>query len=316
MDQPREWINLADQEARDIRQRFLRERIQVSPKDAEPSSRNLLQVSRTSKIDTEWFRSLGLKRQIIVRGTAAALETRKAVLIGIWSAAQWGMWFNSPEDHSVVFALPSGNQPSKSMLPVSTRFKTLKLQDEEIIELDGVRVTHPLRTYLDLCRMGDRTSARLAAGWLLNRGLDADEISSYVRHFQGPIHPNRKQTAAELPHSVAGLSSYPYLLAYSLLAEAGVNVRIHCELDEMGHAILLLGNDLVLAVDEDPLWHAVESEPHGRSLARRLRKRERWTAARGFRKLYFTTEEIEASPQEFVSEVRGATHLRRRDLFF
>lgn len=82
-----------------------------------------------------------------------------------------------------------------------------------------------------------------------------------------------------------------------------------------GHAILRAGNDLVIAVDEDPLWRQL-ADPKDKQLARRLRKRERWVAARGYRKLYFTAEEIETDPEGFVSEVLGARHLRRRDLSY
>jgi len=255
---------------------------------------------------------------MVVRGAAAARESRKAVLVGPWAAVQWGMWLVRPEDSAVVFALPSGYQPSKSMLPPGVRFKSMKLREEDIVELDGVRVTHPLRTYLDLCRMQQRTNAWLAVGWLLNRGFSAAEIASYAESFDGPIHLNRKRSAISLPYRVKelGLDSYPYLLAYSLLLDSPVSVRTNCDLDEMGHAVLLVGNDLVIAVDEDPLWRSLDSDPRSQTLARNLRKRERWTAARGFRKLYFTSEEIEADPDAYVSEILGARRLRRRDLSF
>lgn len=226
------------------------------------------------------------------------------------------MWFVRPKDPAVELALPSGHQPSKSMLPEKTRFKSVKLREEDIVELDGVRVTHPLRTYLDLCRMRDRTNAWLAAGWLLERGIRAQEIAEYAESFDGPIHPNRKRLAVSLPHRAREVGSFPYLLAYALLEHSPVSVRTHCELDEIGHAVLLAGNDLVIAVDEDPLWRRLENEADGGKLARVHRKRERWIAARGFRKLYFTAEEIEADPDGFVSEVLGATRLRNRRLSY
>lgn len=316
MTRGRDWENFVEQDVREIRQRFLRERIQVSRKGTGNLPPNLRQISPTSAVAAEWFRSLGLRRQLVVRGAAASQESRKAVLVGPWAAAQWGMWFIPPKDHSVLFALPSGYQPSKSMLPHGVRFKSMKLREEEVEELDGVRVTDPLRTYLDMCRLRQNSNAWLAAGWLLERGLTAEGISAYARDFEGPLHPNRKRMAASLPHTAKELKSYRYLLAYSLLLDSPVRVRINCELDEMGHAVLLAGNDLVIAVDEDPLFRELEEEPHGRMLARNLRKRERWTAARGYRKLHFTTREIEADPEGFVGEVLGARRLRRRDLSF
>lgn len=310
------WQHFADQDVHDIRQHYLRERIQVSRKDPGARSPSLSLVSPTSAIPASWFRRLSPKMQLTVRGAAAARESRKAVLTGPWSAAQWGMWFIAPKDGTVEMALPSGYQPSKSKLPPSVRFISTKIREEEIVELDGVRTTHPLRTYMDLCRMGQRTNAWLAAGWLLHRGLGADEISSYAEEFEGPIHSNRKRLAISLPHRAAELTSFPHLLAYALLDDSPVSVRTHCELDEMGHAILLAGKDLVIAVDEDPLMRQLEADPKDKQLAQHLRKRERWVAARGFRKLYFIAEEVEADPEGFVSEVMGARHLRRRDLSY
>lgn len=312
----REWRDFADQDVENIRRRFQRERIQVSHKDPGARLPSLRFVSPTSAISSRWFRTLALKQQFVVRGAAAAAESRKAVLIGAWSAAQWGMWFVLPKDPTVEFGLPSGYQPSKSMLPPGVRFKSAKMREDDIVELDGVRVTHPLRTYLDLCRMRQRTNALLAAGWLLNRGLSADEISAYAESFDGAIHPNRRRMAVELPRRAREIDSFPYLLAYAVLSDSPVPVQTHCELDGMDSAVLLAGNDLVIAVDEDPLWRELESDPDGKRLAQRLRKRNRWGTARGFRKLYFTAEEIEADPQGFVSEVLGAAHLRRRDLFY
>lgn len=310
------WLHFADQGVHEIREHYLRERIQVSRKDPGTRSPNLRFMTPTSAIPASWFRKLSPKMQFTVRGAAAALESHKAVLIGPWAAAQWGMWFIAPKDRTVGMALPSGYQPSKSKFPPGVRYISTKIREDEIVELDGVRVTHPLRTYMDLCRMAQRTNAWLAAGWLLHRGLGAEEISSYAEEYAGPMHPNRRRMSISLPHRAAELTSFPHLLAYALLDDSPVSVRTHCELDEMGHAILLAGNDLVIAVDEDPLMRQLETDPEHKQLAQRLRKRERWVAARGFRKLYFTAEEIEAAPEEFVSEVLGARHQRRRDLSY
>ena len=105
-----------------------------------------------------------------------------------------------------------------------------------------------------------------------------------------------------------------YMLAYTLLVETGVDVRVQHEIEGMGWATLLVGNDVIIEIDQDPLWLAMESEPKLQSMAARLRKRERWMASRGYRKLYFTTEEIEANPDAFVHDVKAARHLRRRNL--
>lgn len=311
-----EWEGLIDQEVQELRQLYFRERVQVSRKTIWREVPHLIQVSRRSAVDKQWFRGLGLKRQFVVRGAAASQDARKAVLLGEFAAAQWGMWFATPKDHDVQFALPSGHLPPKSSLPVSTKFKAFKTPPADTAELDGVRVTHPLRTYVDYCRMRKVVNARLAIGWLLRHGFTADEISDYADNFEGSMHPRRRRLAAVLPYQVPQLETFPYMLAHSLLDDSRVKLRTHCELDRMGFATLLAGNDLVILIDEDPYWRALESEPDGLRLAHNRRKRERWVAARGFRKMYFTTAEIERAPNSFVNEVLGATYLRDRGLVY
>lgn len=311
-----EWDKLVDQDAQELRRQYLRERVQVSRKTVWREVPHLIQVSRRSAVDRQWFRELGLKRQFVVRGVAASRDSRKAVLLGEFAAAQWGMWFATPKDHDVQFALPSGHLPPKSSLPVSTKFKAFKTPPADTAELDGVRVTHPLRTYVDYCRMQKVVNARLAIGWLLRHGFTADKISDYADNFEGSMHPRRRRLAAVLPYQVPQLETYPYMLAHSLLDDSRVKLRTHCELDRLGFATLLAGNDLVILIDEDPYWRALESEPDGLMLAHNRRKRERWEAARGFRKMYFTTAEIERAPKSFVNEVLGAMYLRDRGLVY
>ena len=311
-----EWEKLIDQDVQELRQRYLRERVQVSRKTVWREVPHLIQVSRRSAVDRQWFRELGLKRQFVVRGVAASRDSRKAVLLGEFAAAQWGMWFATPKDHDVQFALPSGHLPPKSSLPVSTKFKAFQTPPADTAELDGVRVTHPLRTYVDYCRMQKVVNARLAIGWLLRHGFTADEISDYADNFEGSMHPRRRRLAAVLPYQVPQLETYPYMLAHSLLDDSRVKLRTHCELDRLGFATLLAGNDLVILIDEDPYWRALESEPDGLMLAHNRRKRERWESARGFRKMYFTTAEIERAPKSFVNEVLGAMYLRDRGLVY
>ena len=82
MGELREWGYFAEQEIRELRQQYARERIQVSREDRGMAPPGLSFVSPTSGTSAEWFRSLRVKQQFVVRGAAAAKETRKAVLIG------------------------------------------------------------------------------------------------------------------------------------------------------------------------------------------------------------------------------------------
>lgn len=309
------WEEFVAPEAQEVRREFLQHRIQVLADDLGRDSDHLSQVGRTSHIDRAWFRGLGLKRMMIVRGAAASLDSRKAVLIGDWAAAQWGMWFLRPSDMLVRFALPSGHEPPKAARPPKTVFNSTRIPDGDIVTLDGIRVTHPLRTYMDLCRMRQRTSARLVVAWLMQRGVTADEISRYAANFEGKIHTKRKRVAQWLPYRVVSLPQFEYSMAHALLDDARVPLRTNCTLDDKGRATLLAGDDLIIRVGTDPLRQSLESSDEAKYAAA-LRHKDRWSAARGFRSLYFTPEEIEADPEGFVHEVLSLRYIRDNNLRF
>lgn len=80
MGEIRQWGQFAEQDVREIRQRYLRERIQVSREGHGMHAPGLSIVSPTSGIAAEWFRSLTKKQQLVVRGVAAAKDSRKSAL--------------------------------------------------------------------------------------------------------------------------------------------------------------------------------------------------------------------------------------------
>lgn len=256
-------------------------------------------------VPAAWFRGLEVEEKMVARGAAANLDSRKAVLIGVWAAAQFGMWFARPQRFHVQFALPSGHLPAKASWPQRTEYRAVKIAEDDIAELDGVRATHPLRTFVDFCRMGDNVNAMLAVAWLLRHGVARERMLRFLDGFDGPIRPERLDSARRLVEHAPELATFGYNLAYALLADAAIPLTTRCALEEMGGAELLAGEDLIIAVDENPLDRAAAT-----------RRRDRWLAARGYRKLYFASEDIQQEQRQFVDDVLGYRHLRRRDLRF
>lgn len=314
MGEIRDWGQLADQRASEIRQEFYERRIRVRP---EPLQRDhYSQVGNSHWVPKDWYRQLKYVGQSVARGAAASAEARKTVLLGRWAASQMGMWTLPVESGEVLCGLRSGNVPSKSNRPYFTKFHAMEIADEDVIELDGVRITHPLRTFVDLCRLGDVVSAHMAMSWLLDAGISAYEVQTYVEEFDQKIRPKALRQANAIANGAVTFRSYENSLAWGLLRNAGMPVEAHASLEDFDYAPILVGGDLIIAVEKDPLFHDVKAAGVSASEVQRLRKKTRWLAARGYRTLYFALEELEKNPDAFISDVYSAKYLRNRDLRF
>lgn len=311
-----DWGALAEHRAASVRRTALADRVQVAPPPA--AAQQFTMVGPRHWVPQTWYQGLNRTEKMVVRGVVVSQESRKAVLVGRWAARQFGMWTPPEKDYLVQCALPSGHIPAKSSRPWNTEFHAIQIPRHDTVELDGVRATHPLRTLVDLCRFGDTAGAHLAASWILHAGLDRDEMTAYIDAFDSPIRPAHLNKARHVAAHSMDLGSYPYNLASALLRKAGLPVSAYAELDYWETVPLLVGNDLIIAVDEDPYHRDVVDNTGERSelLSRSLRTKSRWIAARGYRVLYFSSDEIEANPEQFIDEIFGARHLRRRDLAF
>lgn len=308
MGMEQEWVDFADQRISGIRETYLQGRIQVCPEDSfrfSPEAARMSWLTERQAIDAEWFRSLSFDEKMVVRGAALNSERRKAVLIGRWAAAQFGMWFTRPRSFEVQLALPSGHMPPKETWPQLAEYRAMKINSDDVVDLGGVRATHPLRTLIDYCRMDDSVNAMLTVAWLLQRGIAREDILRYLDTFDSPVRRERLESARRLAERTPLLSSMGYNMAYALLRGAGVPLRTNCTIEEMAGATLIAGEDLIIEVGENPLRQPAET-----------RRRKRWLAARGYRCLSFAEDDIVSNPEAFVDEVLGCRHLRLRGLGF
>ncbi len=301
------WGQFADQAFQEIRRTFLAERIRVSPE--RHIEHTYTRVAPTHWVPRDWYRSLGWNGQAVVRGAAVSAESRKAVLVGRWAAAQFGMWALPVESAKVSCALPSGNVPSKSKWPEETKFLSMQIPADDVVELDGVRVTHPLRTVVDLLRFGDVASAYAAVSWLLKADVPREDMRAYFDAFASPIRPVYLRMALSAADNAVRFQRFEDAIAWALLRVDGLRLQTHVSIEGIWTARIVVEGDLIIEVDTDPYHLSAASEfPE---LPRKRRERTRWVAAHSYRTLYFTLDEILRDPEGFVSEVRSSRFLLR-----
>lgn len=266
------------------------------------ANRPLSLVADKALVDQAWFRGLPTHEKETVRGAAAVLATRKAVLVGRWAAAQHGMWTPTPGGGPVDLVLPSGSVPPKSKWPQLTRYHQFPIKDDDIVELDGVRTTTPLRTSIDLRRLEGRVGGFLAVTALLNSGIPLKEIVAYNQSFEDPL-PRNHHLPVSADWDPPRFSDFGTCLAYAWIAEDGMWVRSNVDLGEGWTAPIVVDSRLIVLIDDDPLripasnWTTAPipspQEPH------------LCATARGYRIIFSTTDQVTRSKTGFISRIRS-----------
>lgn len=189
---------------------------------ANAPSANPRYVTRTTTVEKEWWQSLPLRDQMLVRGAGVSRDSRKAILLGRWAAVQHGMWIGPFTDWTVDVALPSGKPPAKSKWPYLTRFRSVPVRDDETITAHNIRYTDRLRTYIDLFRFGTITDQLTATDWLLSH-YSRRTVHDYIDGFEG-CRPEILKRAHRMVAGVTPLPEYRYSLARAVLSSH----RIDC----------------------------------------------------------------------------------------
>lgn len=114
------------------------------------------------------FRAQPVWKRRAIRAFAVGLGTRRAVLVGKSAARILGIPVLG-NDEPVTVALPEGGRPPTRRWPTGVRYRRAVLPDDQILEENGIRVTHVIRTAVDISRTHGLVEGIIAFDHVLRR---------------------------------------------------------------------------------------------------------------------------------------------------
>lgn len=103
-------------------------------------------------VDEDDWRSLRRFQKEIVRCYAAGLNSTRAVLVGRSAARIGGLWVLPTDDELVELALPNGRPSARSRWFEGHEYRYMRIPEEDLVEVGGVRYTDSIRTAIDVAR--------------------------------------------------------------------------------------------------------------------------------------------------------------------
>ena len=97
------------------------------------------------------FQALPPWEQQAIRAFAVGSGSRKAVLVGKSAARLHGIPVLGNREPATV-VLPGGGRPPVKQWPAGVQYRRALLPEEQVMEVNGVRVTRIMRTVADVCR--------------------------------------------------------------------------------------------------------------------------------------------------------------------
>jgi very-short-patch-repair endonuclease len=235
---------------------------------------------------------------------AALLACGKPAVLSHHSAAQlWRMQRGDPFPISVIVRTRSGRRHGR----INSR--RMRLQPGEWMRFDGLRVTTPARTIIDLAgELGPRQLRRLVEQAQDLRRFDAAEIRQVLT-----LHPRRPGGRALLDlirlmePDADGARSHLERLFVPLARRAGLQKpEVNVEIEGRRRDFVWRDSRLVVEVD----GYAYHSS---RRAMRRDRERDRRLTIAGWRPARFTFEEVALEPTATAQELSSlATAPTRR----
>jgi hypothetical protein len=225
-------------------------------------------------------------------GVAAAYGTGARV----WLDQEF--WLPSGSD----IVVPRGSGPCGRP---GLRTRHVLIEADDLCSMDGLPLTTPVRTVLDLARHWRREVAIMAADRAIALGhFTPQDLRMAAARLSGLPGAVKAREVAELAR--AGVDSPPESRMRITLLDADlpcptVNHKIVGE-----DGVLLARGELVY--DDLLLWLEYDgyAEHSGREAFRRDRSRRRWLEARGWQVMVFTDVEVFRVPAQLVREVRRA----------
>jgi very-short-patch-repair endonuclease len=171
---------------------------------------------------------------------AAAASYGRHAVVGLHTAAELHGIGGAPPTQAVHLLLPGTEGRPRRVLDTSIRPHQMSLQPMETTTVDGIAVTTPLRTMIDLVLALDRVTAVSVVDSCLNRGLVSDDEVTAA--------------AAMLAHRRGAVAARKHLSEADGRAESPLETRVRLECVDGG-------------VAPDELQYVVR-DGHGRDLAR------------------------------------------------
>lgn len=277
----------------------------LSHKDLPILERGHEQLDPIVYFPSEVWRDLKFHEKQWLRGEAAALSSRGAILVGRSAARKLGIWVVSRTAETVELTLPSRGSSPRRRSRGGFTYRCSKLRADEVLTYEGQRVTTPIRTFIDIARHHGFVEGLIAADYLLHRGKSRDEIERELR-LMGPARGIAIARRC-LKHAIEISQSAYESLARALLIEAGVEgVIAQMEID--GRFVdLCIDGWLLIEIDGDVKYDGEAGE-----LAwRQEMARQKQIGNHGYVFLRYTPEFLLRHPEQFVDEVRSALESRR-----
>ncbi|MCU0262318.1 MAG: endonuclease domain-containing protein [Candidatus Nanopelagicales bacterium] len=258
----------------------------------------------------------GRQRRLIRSGlwlpVAGRVLRNRAVPIGPWQRA-WAVTLNglvvSHDTAGQIWSLATG----EAMHGIGrTRHSDvitahhLELDDADVVDLGGLRVTTPHRTLIDLlCGQEPRESIPFVTDGLRRRLLTIDDLDAAAEAARGRWGADRARfvavTCAGRPFSV--LEWDAHVLLRGLGAGWAFNVPIHDRDGLIGIVDAVHAASRTIVELDGRAYHGEDRFQHDRTRDQRF-------AALGYLTIRFTSDDVRRRPRDFVERIRRAVALR------
>lgn len=248
----------------------------------------------------------GLKRheQQFLRCYAAACQSRDAVLVGRSAGRIGNLWVHAMNREFVELAMPNGQPTSKARWFEGHIYRSMKVPDEDIVQIGDVRFTDSARTAIDIARFHGFLEGLIAFDSILSRH-NARTAEELIRHIERKMRRMRGMkgiaTARLALQHATNLSESPYeTWVRGVLLQNGVEAVPQMCFGQY-RADLLIDGILIVEIDG---YSKFDDKPHHEVL--RQVKRENFLRSVGAEVERIFTDEVRDKQQRWLQRVEQA----------
>lgn len=288
----------------------LRKLSRTDPRRLDPTSNNLVCLTRQIAMPADVHAELRFHEMRFVEALARGRNSYGAVLVGRSAARVQGMWVVSMSSEPVELALPSAHVPPSYRSAGGVVCRRRPISQHNVIH--GVRVTHPVRTFIDIARDHGFAEGLIAADWLRSQGFERGHLVAAVEKM-GRFR-NLSVVRRCIEHSSAASESPYESLARALFIWGKVG-DIEVQVEICGFRVDLLIDGWVAVEIDGDLKYSQDPE---QTIIQEY-NRQKQIGNLGFAFLRYRPEELRREPRRVLAEVRstlesGASQLRNTAL--